>query len=316
MDGAASHPVSARAPARPRPAASLARVPPSRTSLEGNHSASTRDEAFENTLAHREAGSGGTALPPGAMDCTIEEGVPRCGECRTDSDCAAGQGCVANRQTRRFECLASECEEDAHCFPGTLCRAVSDGASGTRVRRCVPEGLRAEGERCRTVPVGPEDTCQEGLVCVQQLCGRPCQLEASGSCPSGQRCVEGADGAACYPDCRTTGCTAGETCTRVRGETFQCLESVTGTCNETPCAEGERCNLRMAEGRAAFWCAPRCNPLLPDSCAEGQVCGRGGPTDSTCFQRCEPVAPDSCGPGWRCTSVSEDMTLWGCVPVP
>lgn len=257
-----------------------------------------------------------STLPPSAMSCTVSGGVPSCGDCRTDSDCPAQQGCVANRQTRRFECLASECEADAHCFPGAVCRAVNDGSSGTRVRRCVPEGLRGEGERCLGIPVGPEDTCREGLRCVQQLCGRPCELEASGGCPSGQRCVDGLNGAACYPDCRTSGCARGETCARVRDETYQCLESVTGTCNETPCAEGERCNLRMAQGRAAFWCAPRCNPLQAEACPGGQVCGRGGPTDSTCFQRCDPTATNTCAQGWRCTSVSEDMTLWGCVPVP
>ncbi len=257
-----------------------------------------------------------SSIPPSAMSCTVSDGVPTCGDCRTDSDCPAEQGCVVNRRTRRFECLASECEVDAHCFPGTLCRAVNDGASGEQVRRCVPEGLREEGERCLTLPVGPEDTCREGLLCVQQLCGRPCQKEVSGSCPSGQRCVDSLNGSACYPDCRTAGCAQGETCERLREDTYQCLEAVTGTCNETPCAEGERCNLRMAQGRAAFWCAPRCNPLHADTCPGGQVCGRGGPTDSTCFQRCEPMAADTCGPGWRCTSVSEDMTLWGCVPVP
>ncbi len=263
-----------------------------------------------------EASSDASTLPPAAMSCTVSEGGPTCGDCRTDSDCPAQQGCAVNRQTRRFECLASECEADAHCAAGTLCRAVTDGSSGTRVRRCMPEGLRGEGERCLSLPVGVEDTCQEGLLCVQQRCGRPCDLAASGSCASGQRCVDGLNGAACHPDCRTEGCAKDETCARVRDDTYQCLEAVTGTCNETPCAEGERCNLRMAQGRAAFWCAPRCNPLQADACPGGQVCGRGGPTDSTCFQRCDPMAASTCGPGWRCTSVSEDMTLWGCVPVP
>lgn len=273
-------------------------------------------EASSLRATATEPADASTALPPAAMSCTLGDGVPVCGDCRTDSDCPAQQGCVVNRQTRRFECLASECETDAHCFPGTLCRAVNDGSSGTRVRRCVPEGLRGEGERCLTLPVGPEDTCREGLLCVQQLCGRPCDTAVPGSCPSGQQCVDTLNGPGCYPDCRTSGCAKGETCSRVRDETYQCLESVTGTCNETPCAEGEHCNLRMAQGHAAFWCAPRCNPLRSDTCPGGQVCGRGGPTDSTCFQKCDPTAAGTCGPGWRCTSVSEDMTLWGCVPVP
>lgn len=286
---------------------------------------SPRAPAFQDTPAPGDAASGREsdaashpdALPPAAMRCELDaRGVPTCGECRTDSDCPPQHGCVPNRRTRRFECMPSECEEDAHCFPGTLCRAVTDGSAGAVVRRCIPEGLRHEGERCRQLSVSTEDTCQEGLLCVQQLCGRPCRLGVPDSCPGGGRCVDTLNGPGCFPDCRVAGCADGQACTRVRDETYQCLEAVTGDCNLKPCADGERCNLRMSPGRAAFWCAARCNPLQPDSCAPGQVCGRGGPTESTCFQRCEPTAPDSCAQGWRCTTVSEDMTQWGCVPVP
>jgi len=87
-----------------------------------------------------------------------------------------------------------------------------------------------------------------------------------------------------------------------------------GDCRDTPCPEGERCNMRMSRGRAVFWCARLCNPLLPDSCSGGEVCGVGNPTISTCFRKCDPMAPESCGPGWTCSTVSEDMTVFGCTP--
>jgi len=85
-------------------------------------------------------------LPVSAMRCTRTANGLDCGSCRTDGDCPPGQGCVANRETHRFECQASECEEDVHCFPGSVCRPVTTGATGaTAIRRCVPEGLCREG---------------------------------------------------------------------------------------------------------------------------------------------------------------------------
>ena len=50
------------------------------------------------------------------------------------------------------------------------------------------------------------------------------------------------------------------------------------------------------------------------SCPEGHVCGVGNPTVSTCFRKCDPMELRSCGPGWTCSTVSEDMTLFGCTP--
>ncbi len=93
-------------------------------------------------------------IPVEGLRCTYDGGTFTCGGCRTDGDCPAGQGCVANRETRRFECMASECEEDTHCFPGFVCRRVGGGSTGpTLIRRCVPEGVRQEGEHCDTLPI-------------------------------------------------------------------------------------------------------------------------------------------------------------------
>ncbi|HEY0094499.1 MAG TPA: hypothetical protein VGB96_09255 [Archangium sp.] len=41
----------------------------------------------------------------------------------------------------------------------------------------------------------------------------------------------------------------------------------------------------------------------------------GSPTISTCYKRCDPMVADSCGEGSQCTTVTEDMTQWGCSPV-
>ncbi len=254
-------------------------------------------------------------LPVSAMRCTRDGEGFDCGSCSTDGDCPAGQGCVANRETRRFECMASECEEDLHCFPGTVCRTVTTGATGaTVIRRCAPEGVRREGERCDALPVSPAGSCREGLRCVNQVCSTPCSLDGSVRCAPGFVCTEGLEGPGCFPDCQELGCPDGQQCSRVREDEYQCLAASQGDCRDTPCPEGERCNMRMSRGRAVFWCAPLCNPMLPDSCSTGNVCGMGSSTASTCFRKCDPGEPEACGPGWSCSTVTEDMSVFGCTP--
>ncbi len=251
-------------------------------------------------------------LPASAMHCTFDGGVMTCGACRMDSDCPAGKGCVANRETRRMECLSSDCEEDAHCFPGFTCRAANTGETGPIIRRCTPEGVRSEGERCDSGYISRNGACREGLRCVREVCTRPCRLEDPTGCPAGHTCTEGMDGPGCVVDCRQLGCPQGQQCKLIKDSRYQCLESVEGTCPETPCAEGERCVHWVSRGRGTFWCARSCNSIFPDSCPSGYVCGRATRTTSACFRACDPNNVDSCEDGWLCGTVSEDMSLWGC----
>jgi hypothetical protein len=253
-------------------------------------------------------------LPISGMLCSVDGGVLQCGACRSDSDCPAGEGCVANRQTRRFECLPSECEEDSHCFPGLACRAVTTGTTGPLIRRCVPEGVRREGETCDILFTSQSGACREGLLCHRGTCSRPCVREDAASCPKGHVCEDGLNGPACFPDCRVSGCATGQQCKQLSDLDYQCLSAVKGDCPESACSAGERCNMRVLRGRGVFWCAALCSPLQADSCPEGQVCGRGSPTISTCFRRCEPGKPNACGEGWQCTTINEEMSLWGCEP--
>jgi hypothetical protein len=254
-------------------------------------------------------------LPVTAMDCTEEGDKLRCGECTTNADCPLGQGCAANRKTRRMECMASECEVDVHCFPGQVCRAVNAGdARSAPVRRCVPVGLREEGEPCDLEPLSVTASCQEGLNCVFSQCARPCQPRQPWSCPKGYICKAGLGSHGCVPDCRELGCPAGQRCKALEDGHYQCLVAVVGECPEVPCTEGERCNMDLSRGRAAFWCARVCNPLKPASCGPGEVCGRAEGHIHTCYQRCGSQDLDSCGPEQVCRTVSKDLSLWGCAP--
>ncbi len=251
-------------------------------------------------------------LPVNALRCSKEGG---CGECQTDSDCAAGKACVVHQDTRRFECMASECEGDQDCPGEEVCRAVSPGVSGPVVHQCRPAGVRGRGESCDVLFVSRAGACQRGLVCHRGVCSAPCRMEGSGACPDGFTCEEGLNGAACFPDCRAGGCAAGQVCKRLNDEDYQCLDGVEGQCPEVACGEGERCNMRMSRGSAVFWCARRCDSFREDACPGDQVCGVGGPTESTCYRRCDPTQPEGCGAGFQCSSVTEDMSQFGCTPL-
>jgi hypothetical protein len=252
-----------------------------------------------------------------AVQCTSDGGSMRCGECQTDSDCPVGKGCVPDGQTQRMECVASECQEDLDCLTGEVCRPVTLGNAGPMIRRCAEAGERRLGEACTLLFSSKAESCEEGLVCHRGVCSTPCSLENASSCPEGFSCEEGTDGPACFGDCRVQGCAQGQQCKRLNETKYQCLESVQGECPEKACGEGQRCNARVAQGQGVFWCAQLCNPLQPDSCPAGEVCGMGAPTVSTCFRKCDPGAvPDTCGEGWQCVSVSEDFRQFGCRPVP
>lgn len=214
-----------------------------------------------------------------------------------------------------MECKASECEEDAHCFPGFVCRAANTGATGPVIRRCAPVGQRRQGEPCDFTHTSRASSCGEGLLCILQLCTVPCKLGDAAGCPAGYACTEGLNGTGCYPDCRALGCPSGQQCRHIEDSIYQCLVAAQGDCREPghECPAGQHCNMRLSRGRGAFWCAPVCDPLRADSCPDGQVCGTGSDTVSTCFRKCDPGQLESCGEGWKCSTVSEDLTLSGCV---
>lgn len=253
--------------------------------------------------------------PANMMNCPLTGEPFQCGECATDGDCPAGRGCVINYEKGVFECVESECEEDSHCFPGTVCRVAAGAPPGPLIRRCLPAGSRTEGQGCSRLPANVEEACQEGLLCVNHLCGRPCVPGVEGACPEGHVCEEGSSGAACLPDCRKLGCPAGKQCARLNEGVFQCLELVVDECGEQrPCADGANCIVRGRAGRAGRFCAAPCESWRPGSCGSGEVCGVGGPTLSACYRACDPRNLDSCPAGWLCTTVSEDLQSWGCLP--
>ncbi len=253
--------------------------------------------------------------PASQMDCSFDGGSFVCGSCQTDGDCPAGQGCIANRETRRFECLPSECEEDFHCHPGSVCRVAAGSPPGPLVRRCVPSGSRGIGERCELLPSTPANACQEELICINESCAPRCNPDAPGSCPEGYTCGSSRNGPGCVPDCRRLGCESGLECVQTKEDNYQCLRLVVDECSDRkPCQDGQHCMVKWTQGRGGRFCASSCQSWKPTSCAEGYVCGRGGPTLSSCYRQCDPQDLSTCAEGWLCSTVSEDLQTWGCVP--
>lgn len=253
--------------------------------------------------------------PANLMDCAFDGGAFSCGQCTTDSDCPSGQGCIIDYDRGTFTCAASECEDDSHCFPGSVCRVAAGGAPGPVIRRCLLSGVRIEGEPCSRLPASRDEACEEGLLCINHHCGTPCAPGKPESCPEGYTCEESPSGAACLPDCRKQGCPTDTQCASLNDGAFQCLNLVVDECSDTkPCADGAQCIVRGRGARAGRFCAAACDSWRTDSCSGNQVCGIGGPTGSSCYAKCDPQELNACPQGWLCTTVTEDLQTWGCLP--
>lgn len=278
-----------------------------------------RADALQASAQHVQAtrllDGGSGPLPENAMDCHFDGGF-QCGACQTDADCPAGQACTVDFHKGRFECVASECEDDQGCFPGTVCRNIALLEGASPVRRCILTGDRSEGELCNSIPASTREACREGLLCVGERCGRPCKLGAPGACSEGWTCRASRNGAACVPDCRVGGCSQGTSCIAL-GEDgpHECVRLVVDACDDRrPCPDGQHCLVNRQGERAGRFCAAACQPWRPDSCPQGYVCGRGGPTKSSCYLACNPQDLTTCPAGWLCKTVSEDLQTWGCRP--
>lgn len=96
-----------------------------------------------------------------------------------------------------------------------------------------------------------------------------------------------------------------------------------GNCAREECPKGFSCQVYTRNDRQMVAeCMPACDPLKPQDCPTGSVCGRGAPADmirhrlnrslSVCYVACDKDRL-TCPPGLRCASVSEDATVFGCM---
>ena len=226
--------------------------------------------------------------------------------CRTPADCRSPLKCAYDARADEHRCLGPECETDAQCDPGYLCRTIPALETET-LRLCLPEGVRDEGETCEQFPLRKEAACRPGLRCAAWYCGRPCRPEAPVSCPQGQVCFDDLEGPACVPSCLDAGCPAGQRCVQLQGAFSVCGKLLGEDCEKTPCPEGQECITWIAgrTGIVRTICERRCNEQR--ACSADSICVQG-----YCKRSCNPEQANTCGPQERCKLGSRLPPLWVC----
>ncbi len=222
--------------------------------------------------------------------------------CQTQEDCDAPLGCTPLNPGGPRVCLASECMTDVQCEEGFTCQALPTLDRERRVRFCTPLGRRKEGEPCMKGLGILRNACEQGLICAA-WCGRPCELDASGSCPEGFYCRQGPDGPSCLPTCEGRSCPDGQQCIPIEGRTSVCAAVRGQNCKQQPCPEGQECMIHFPRAGKqgvvmGMECVQPCDEKAP--CPEGLVCA-----GSSCRRPCEPGGASTCGPDEACTSPGE-----------
>lgn len=288
----------------------LATPPPT---MPGSTSVPSRDAgpaAVGAVLGLRRAVPAGRPLVPLWIECT-EDG--KCGDCRTERDCDAGEGCLLDYEARKWVCRASDCKADEDCAERQVCLAHAS-STGPTIRRCAEAGLLEEGGECIDPTGPPEGRCALGLVCVLGRCGRQCNAKTKQPCSGKENCIvmEG-QGSGCFPGCATDGdCGPGLVCRR-NGAVPACVRLVGPDCGELQCQAPSTCEGSVYNGIATYDCVTDCNPLSPPpQCPDGYVCGAYG-TRSRCYLRCTSSAANDCPEGRSCAPVMEDHSEYGCV---
>jgi hypothetical protein len=236
--------------------------------------------------------------------------------CRKSADCEPPLGCLKYPQLSEFFCTDSQCITDAQCEEGKSCQAFITEGDGPRVRACITQGVRHEGEECSPLPDNREQACAPGLRCLEGWCGRPCRLDAAEGCPEGFFCADDVAGPVCLPTCEGRDCPEGQQCvrfpTRKVSQPVTACRQVHGTnCRQSPCAEGQRCIVNHVPDRPhEVWmaCMQRCGHGDEPACPDGLICVR-----PYCRQPCEPQVPGACGPAMRCEQLRPDER-WVCRP--
>ena len=269
----------------------------------------------------------GTTLPDGGIvkrdggDGTPEaDGGRDAGETALGCDVARQQGCDAGALCLRGVledggqgnlCFPGECDLVAqNCPTGNKCTYVRQGSpGGPASRRCIQEGMVAEGGACQSTATAQgdfHDTCKAGLSCTDS--------------PA----TDGGSTFACQKFCYGS-----EQCTAPR----DCVDVLrfTGS-NELPrvCGEpGPRCEL-LAQGCAntlGCYPSPRSGAVCvmagsaadgasctySNDCRPGSACVNGG-AGRVCRRLCRaPSGEPGCASG-RCEPLQDFTGVGACVP--
>lgn len=231
--------------------------------------------------------------------------------CEKSSDCESPLQCL-----RRWDiaiCTDSECMTDVQCREDEACQEFETDDHGPRVRACITQGRKREGERCKSLPSNRAEACEPGLRCFEGWCGRPCRRDVPMRCPQGFFCAE--DAAVCLPTCEGGTCPEGQQCVRLNNRQGDqngstCVVVHGDNCQQSACPEGLLCqvfDVPRRPGEAWMGCRQRCGEGRP-ACAQGLLCRYG-----YCRQPCDPQASGGCGSGEKCDRYAPEEP-WVCQP--
>lgn len=215
--------------------------------------------------------------------------------CIKHDECEQPLSCVLDVRVRGRRCLGNECDSDADCQLGSVCRATE--TEGRAVRLCFVQGVRKEGERCEKNPLKQAEACEGDLLCNHRFCGRRCRLEDPASCPEHLACVKnGVLDSSCVPSCLRGGCPEGKRCFQIEGD-FSVCGVLDGDidCEARPCPPDEKCGKGYDDrtGTVSMACLRPCDANR--SCPQGSFC-----SDGACFEECDHTVRGSCGPNRTC----------------
>jgi hypothetical protein len=220
-------------------------------------------------------------------------------DCGLSSECEPPLGCLTETRARKQYCTDSECTTDAQCPEGQLCQHLATWGDGPLVRRCVPVGIRQQGEGCIKLPEDKGSACAPGLLCgsYEGWCSRPCRMGSVSDCPAGFFCADTIPEPVCLPTCEARGCPEGQHCILFDEGASVCAQVYGPQCQQTPCSHGHECDVStkpQQPGKVWMECVERCGEGHPP-CTAGLICD-----GLRCKPPCNPQDPDPCGEGYRC----------------
>ena len=149
--------------------------------------------------------------------------------CRSRSGCGGRRTCAGARRAWNVKLPSVACGTGDSSLPpaGTATarrmRSATRAApvngsrprgSGPRVGLCITQGMRREGERCRSFPLQADgERASPGCAVSKAGAGARASVDAPERCPAGFFCAE--DRAVCLPTCEGPGCPAAQQCIRL-----------------------------------------------------------------------------------------------------
>jgi hypothetical protein len=236
----------------------------------------------------------------------------RCGLDR--EQCEPPLGCLFDVRYSRSSCTDSECLTDEQCLEGEVCRRLATRGDGPQVRRCIPVGVRQEGEGCIDLPDDKQSACAGPLLCsgrIEEWCARPCRLGDAKGCPEGFFCADTLPQPACLPSCAKRGCPPDQQCISFSEGASVCAHVYGPQCQQTPCAHGLKCSVTddpPHPGTVWMECVEPCGEGA-SPCGVGKVCDGWH-----CLPACDPHGPEVCAEGYHCTRRGEHKP-YSCQPI-